>query len=92
MDSKVFDSLVKRIEDIEEKAETLYHKQEDSGLKAWMDNQEVCQILDITKRTLQSYRANGLLPFSRIRHKILYKPKDVKKLLASLHHPKTSTP
>ena len=89
MDSKVFDSLVKRIEDIEEKAETLYHKQEDSGLKAWMDNQEVCQILDITKRTLQSYRERGLLPFCRIRHKIFYKPEDVERLMQSSHHSTT---
>jgi DNA-binding transcriptional MerR regulator len=46
----------------------------------------VCTTLGITKRTLQTYRENGLLPFCRIRHKIFYKPQDVEKLLESSHH------
>ncbi|GAE86616.1 hypothetical protein JCM10512_5143 [Bacteroides reticulotermitis JCM 10512] len=51
MSIKVFDTLVKRVEDIEEKAERLYRRQEDLSLKKWLDNQDVCEILDITKRT-----------------------------------------
>ena len=90
MDIKVFLAIIERMESIENTAERLYNGQNDLRLKSWLDNQDVCDILGITKRTLQSYRANGLLPFSRIRHKILYKPKDVEKLLASSHHPKTS--
>jgi hypothetical protein len=31
-----------------------------------------------------------LLPFSRIRHKIFYKPEDVGKLLQSSHYPNTA--
>ncbi len=41
-------------------------------------------------RTLQTYREKGLLPFSRIRHKIFYKPEDVGKLLQSSHYPNTA--
>ena len=36
------------------------------------------------------YREKGLLPFSRIRHKIFYKPEDVGKLLQSSHYPNTA--
>ena len=46
--------------------------------------------LGISKRTLQTYREKGLLPFSRIRHKIFYKPEDVGKLLQSSHYPNTA--
>lgn len=30
----------------------------------WLDNQEVCLMMNITKRTLQTYKSKGLLPYS----------------------------
>lgn len=86
MDIRVFNDLAKRMESIEEKTEMLYRRQEDVGLKKWLDNQDVCQMLGITKRTLQTYREKGYVPFSRIRHKIFYRPEDVEKLLQSSSH------
>lgn len=55
-------------------------------LEKWLDNQEVCDILGISKRTLQEYRAKGLLPFGRIKNKLFYKPEDVEKVLQSYYH------
>jgi len=49
----------------------------------WLDNQEVCLMLGITKRTLQSYKDKGLLPFSKLNRKNYYKFSDVQRLLAS---------
>lgn len=46
----------------------------------WLDNQQVCLLLGVSKRTLQSFRDKGLLAFSRIRHKCYYKESDVKAL------------
>ena len=37
------------------------------------DNQEVCQLLRISKRTLQRYRNNGALKFHSIYHKTYYR-------------------
>ncbi|MBN8785826.1 DNA-binding protein [Elizabethkingia anophelis] len=48
----------------------------------WLDNQEVCLMLGITKRTLQSYKDKGLLPFSKLNRKNYYKLSDVQRLLA----------
>jgi len=87
MSIKVFDALAQRVENIEQRVEILYRRQEDSGLKKWLDNQDVCQMLNISKRTLQSYRERGLLPYCRIEHKILYKPEDIEKLLKLSQHP-----
>ena len=52
-----------------------------TGMKTWLDNQDVCRILNISKRTLQSYRDSGKLAFSQINHKIYYKPTDVETFL-----------
>lgn len=85
MDVEVFDALTLRVNAIEEQTEAMSRRQEDIGLKKWLDNQDVCDVLGISKRTLQTYRDKGLLPFSQIRHKIFYKPEDVEKLLQSHH-------
>ena len=54
----------------------------DKKLGDWLDNQDVCQILHISPRTLQTLRDNGTLAFSQINHKVYYKPEDVKKILS----------
>lgn len=41
------------------------------------DNQDICQLLNISKRTLQRYRSSGDLPFHAIYHKTYYKESDV---------------
>ena len=53
----------------------------DKGLGDWLDNQDVCQILNISPRTLQSLRDNGTLAFSQIYRKVYYKPEDVERIL-----------
>ena len=53
----------------------------DKGLGNWLDNQDVCQILNISPRTLQTLRDNGTLAYSQINRKVYYKPKDVERIL-----------
>ena len=47
----------------------------------WMHNGDVCQLLNISKRTLQHYRDTSVLPFTQIGHKCYYKREDVEALL-----------
>ncbi len=42
-----------------------------------MDNQDVCMLLHVSKRTLQRYRSDGLLPYRMHRHKTYYRRSDV---------------
>lgn len=49
----------------------------------WVDPQDVMLSLHISRRTLQSLRDNGLLPYSRINGKLYYKMSDVEALLES---------
>lgn len=49
----------------------------------WIEGQEVMQALSISKRTLQSLRDNGTLPYSRINGKFYYKIADLEQLLES---------
>ena len=49
----------------------------------WVDAQDVMLSLHISRRTLQSLRNNGILPYSRINGKLYYKMSDVESLLES---------
>ena len=53
----------------------------DKGLDDWLDNQDVCQMLNISPRTLQTLRDNGTLAYSQINRKVYYKPEDVESIL-----------
>ena len=53
----------------------------DKGLDDWLDNQDVCQMLNISPRTLQTLRDNGTLAYSQINRKLFYKPVDVESIL-----------
>jgi len=53
----------------------------DKKLGDWLDNQDVCQILNISPRTLQTLRDNGTLAYSQFERKTYYKPEDVKSII-----------
>ena len=63
----------------------------DKRLGDWLDNQDVCQILNISLRTLQTLRQNGTLAYSQIEHKIYYKPEDVERIIPILEVRKKDT-
>jgi hypothetical protein len=75
IESEAFQKLVNQLEAINTK---LNEQKESTPLSdVWMDNQDVCELLHISKRTLQHYRDTGKLPFSQIGAKIYYKAIDV---------------
>ena len=52
-----------------------------SELNEWLDNQDVCILMNISDRKLLSLRQKGLIPFSRIDRKIYYKKEDIQKFI-----------
>lgn len=76
--------LVKKLDEIK-------HHIDSSSLKSplrdiWLDIPEVCALLKISKRTLQSYRDNNKLPYSQISGKIYFKAADIQKHLEKNYH------
>ena len=72
----LLDSLLANLNDLADTAERLCRAQ-DYSMEKWMDNEDVCVLLDISKRTLQTYRDSGKITFSQIEQKMYYKPQDV---------------
>jgi hypothetical protein len=63
----------------------------DKRLGEWLDNQDVCHILNISPRTLQTLRQNGTLAYSQIEHKTYYKPEDVERIIPLVEVKKKDT-
>ncbi len=74
---EVFEEMAAKFSRFAERVDALLAKQGGKSLNRWMDNQEVCQQLNISPRTLQTLRDNGTLAYSQINHKVFYKPEDV---------------
>ena len=47
----------------------------------YLSGEDVCKLLHISKRTLQQYRDDNILPFIQIGGKIIYKEKDILTIL-----------
>ncbi|WP_299523479.1 helix-turn-helix domain-containing protein [uncultured Lutibacter sp.] len=52
----------------------------------FLDNQEFIQLMNISKRTAQTWRDNSVIPFSQIGNKIYYKISNVEMLLEKNSH------
>ncbi|NDP20908.1 MAG: helix-turn-helix domain-containing protein [Paludibacter sp.] len=81
IEARTFEAMMTRFEALVKKVDSL-NSEQDKGLKKWLDNQDVCLILNISKRTLQTYRDNGTLPYSQVNHKMYYKPSEIEQVLS----------
>ena len=50
----------------------------------WLDHQDVCQKLKISKSTLQSLRDNGTLAYTKLGHRTYYLPEDVESIVTKV--------
>ena len=80
IEARTFEAMTERFKQLVQKVNSLCCPQ-NRELGKWLDNQEVCVTLNISKRTLQTYRDNGTLPYSQINHKMYYKPEDIERVL-----------
>jgi len=83
IEAQTFEAMMSRFEAFTQRVESLCESR-DKNLQRWLDNQDVCRILNISKRTLQTYRDNGTLAYGQINHKIYYKPCDVEEVINKL--------
>ena len=72
-----FEQCMKRFDRIDRYLEKMAIKEKLLEGERLLDNQDVCQMLNVSKRTLQRYRSSGELPYQMVYHKTFYKESDV---------------
>ncbi len=84
---KAYEKMQYAFTSLNQKIQRLYNLQQDKGLSEWMDNQDVCSILNISPRTLQSLRNSRKITYSQIERRIYYNKKDILALLEAMNKP-----
>lgn len=82
IEKKTFEELVAKFDCFVRRMDAICHRHGEKTMDKWMDNQDVCQMLNISPRTLQTLRDNGILAYSQINHKTYYRPEDVQRIVA----------
>ena len=80
IESKTFEQMKERFKDFSRQVKNLCGENQDK--EKWLGNDDVCGLLQISKRTLQSYRDNGILPYSQIGRKCYYRVSDIENLVS----------
>ena len=82
IERKAFEALMADVSSLTEKVNRLCGSEKDRSMAKWMDNEEVCRLLRLTPRTLQTMRDKGLIACSQIGKKFYYRREDVANLVA----------
>ena len=87
IEKKTYEDFVGKFEHFVKKMTEIGNRGTDKRLGEWLDNDDVCRILRISQRTLQTLRDNGTLPYIKLGGKVLYRESDLEELLQRCYHP-----
>jgi excisionase family DNA binding protein len=81
IDEHEFGKLIRKIDSISDKLENLDLKSNDGFKEKWYVTDEVCKILNVSKRTLQNMRHNQSIKYRKAGKKIYYRASDIETYL-----------
>ena len=84
---KFLDVLRDRFDALERKIDRMARRQNTMNGDELLDTQDLCLLLKTSKRTLQRYRRNGVLPFHYIEGKVFYKLSDIHEFIRKSFQP-----
>ena len=82
IEKRTFSYVCERFTEFAKRIESLCNAHTQK-VENWLDSQEVCLLLGVSKRTLQYYRSSGRLAYSQIGSKIYYKSADIEKIISN---------
>ncbi len=81
MEEEALKQLTKKVEILSQDLKILISKFNNFSDDSWLDGEEVKKILGISTRTLQNYRTNGVIGYSKFGKKVYYKAIEINSLL-----------
>ncbi len=80
LEEETFKEVLLKIDRIET---LLADKQNKLNQSSWITNEDACKFLNVTSRTMQKYRDEGILSYSKVGSLIYYKQSDLDNHLVS---------
>ena len=81
IETSAYDDLQAHIKRLLERVSALQALTEKSPTVRWLTADDFCKALSITKRALQYYRSCGIIPYTAIGNKVVFREEDVRRLL-----------
>ena len=79
IEKRTFEQMMQRFEDFIKQINALCGQ--NRSIDNCLDNRQVCELLKISLRTLQTYRDTSILPYSQIGRKCYYKASDIEQFV-----------
>jgi hypothetical protein len=70
------EKFIEKLNDIEQRLKKIQFNND-----VFLDNQEFLEVMNISKRTAQTWRDAGIISFSQVGNKIYYRVSDINELL-----------
>ena len=84
IESTAFKNIITKLDNLELYFNQVTGKQPLS--ESWLSVPEACKFLNVSKRTLQNYRVNGSLAYSRVGGKIYMSSSSIEAHLKNFNH------
>ena len=81
---KAFDKCFSLLERIDARLNSLEKREFGVDGERLLDNQDLCQLLNVDKKTLERYRRSGRLPLLKVGGKIFYKYSEIVDVMQNL--------
>lgn len=81
INSDILNRLLLIGENLSSKLLGILSDQEMKTHNKWLDNQDVCMVLNVSKRKLQYLRSSGQIAYFKLDNKIYYKEADIREYL-----------
>lgn len=79
--SEMFDCIIDRLDRLKDMLESLVKQRQCFEGDTLLDNSDMCQLLNITKRTLARYRQKKLVRYYMIDRKVFYRASEVEEFM-----------
>ena len=81
IERQAFEQLLHEMQLLTARVEMLSRKCQDKKLSKWISNEDVCELLRISPRTLQELRYKHKISYAQIGRKFYYRPEEVELVL-----------
>ncbi len=77
IEKKAFEAILAEARSLTRQVEVLSRKCQDKRMQKWLTSEDVCELLKISQRSLQTLRSRHKIGYAQMGRKFYYRPEEV---------------